>query len=97
VNEVLLPSVVQVYAPDDEHLIVQFDDGRIVRWDARALRQAGGVFERLRDPSVFREHLTVLNGTVAWSEDFDPTRCIDIDPIVLYREGEDWTDRAPEV
>jgi hypothetical protein len=37
---------------------------------------------------VFVEELTVLNGTVAWSPDFDPDHCIDLDPLRLYTEGE---------
>jgi hypothetical protein len=89
----MLPRVVQVYSTGDDYLVVHFDDGKVVRWDARPLRRQGGVFERLRDPDVFRNQLTVLNGTVAWSEDFNPETCLDVDPLVIYREGEDITGR----
>ncbi|WP_020372978.1 DUF2442 domain-containing protein [Sulfobacillus thermosulfidooxidans] len=83
----MIPTVVQVYAQQN-YLIVQFDDGKIVRWDASALRQIGGVFTKLQDDRVFVEELTVLNGSVAWSRDFDPDHCIDLDPLRLYTEGE---------
>ncbi|MCY0879889.1 MAG: DUF2442 domain-containing protein [Firmicutes bacterium] len=86
----MIPTVVQVYA-QHSNLIIQFDDGKIVRWDATPLRQAGGVFEPLKDDRVFTEELTVLNGTVAWSRDFNPEKCIDLDPLRLYYEGEDVT------
>ncbi len=85
----MLPRVVQVYGTKNDDLIIQFDDGKIVRWNATALRQQGGVFERLRDPAVFNQQLTVLNGTVAWSADFNPGTCLDLDPWVLYSTGED--------
>ncbi|MCY0897867.1 MAG: DUF2442 domain-containing protein [Firmicutes bacterium] len=86
----MIPTVVQVYAQQN-NLIIQFDNGKIVRWDASALRQAGGVFAKLQDDRVFVEELTVLNGTVAWSPDFDPDHCIDLDPVRLYTEGEEVT------
>lgn len=90
----MLPTIVQAYAEGDHTIVVQFADGRIVRWDMQPLLAQGGVFARLRDPDAFQREITVLNGTVAWSADFDPTRCIDLDPIVLYERGEDITDQA---
>ncbi len=84
----MLPKVVQVIGKPSFDLIIYFDDGKVVRWNAQHLIETGGVFERLKDPSVFRNELTVLNGTVAWSRDFNPETCLDLDPWVLYHEGE---------
>ncbi len=89
----MLPTVVQVY-PAQNVLIIQFDDGKIVHWDAQGLRTSGGVFAKLRDDRVFVDDLTVLNGTVAWSRDFDPEHCLDLDPLRLYSEGQEMTDRT---
>ncbi|WP_053958437.1 DUF2442 domain-containing protein [Sulfobacillus thermosulfidooxidans] len=86
----MLPTVVQVYAIHNT-LIVQFDDGKIVQWDAGPLRKLGGVFARLRDDAIFFNELTVLNGTVAWSRDFDPEHCLDLDPLRIYYAGQDIT------
>ncbi|MCL4351103.1 MAG: DUF4160 domain-containing protein [Firmicutes bacterium] len=86
----MLPTVVQVY-PVGNVLIIQFDDGKIIQWDAQPLRESGGVFARLRDDRVFFGELTVLNGTVAWSNDFDPHHCLDLDPLRLYEGGQDIT------
>lgn len=90
----MIPRVVQAYAVRGHTVVVHFDDGKVVRWSARPLVDQGGVFQRLRDGDWFRERLTVLNGTVAWSEDFDERNCIDVDPLVLYEQGEDVTYRA---
>lgn len=84
----MLPRVVQVVGTRSFDLIVNFDDGKTVRWNAQSLVLAGGIFEKLRDPEVFCQDLTVLNGTVAWSRDFNPETCVDLDPWVLYHEGE---------
>ena len=88
----MLPTVVQVFTPRDFDLVIQFDDGKIVQWNAESLVRAGGVFARLRDPATFRKELTVLNGTVAWSSDFNPETCLDLDPLVLYNEGIEITE-----
>ena len=87
----MLPTVVQVVSTRSLDLIIYFDDGKIVRWNAQHLLDLGGVFEKLRDPDVFHHDLTVLNGTVAWSHDLNPETCVDLDPLVLYDEGETIT------
>ena len=45
-----------------------------------------GVFARLRDRQVFVNTMTVMNGSLAWDLEGnrDATKCIDIDPFVLY-------------
>jgi hypothetical protein len=93
-RDAVIPMVVQAYATDGYHVVAQFDDGRVVLWDASPLINRGGVFARLRDSETFRAELAVLNGTVAWSRDLDPTRCLDVDPAVVYEQGEDITARV---
>jgi hypothetical protein len=80
------PTVLQAVAADGRIVYVYFDDGSIHRFEASAL--SGPVFQPLQSPRVFREALTVMGGTVAWDLDGtrSPERCIDLDPIRLYRE-----------
>lgn len=82
----MIPQVVQVLAGEDFTVYVYFLDGAIRLLDAKSLLQQGGVFVPLCDEKVFRNCLTVMNGTVAW--DLDGTRnpgtCIDLDPCGLY-------------
>jgi hypothetical protein len=81
-----IPVVVQTLAGVDYTIYIYFDDGSVRLYDAEKIVNSGGVFEPLKDKEFFREHLTVLNHTVAW--DMDGTRstenCIDLDPITLY-------------
>ena len=80
------PVVVQAIAGPDYTVYAYFSDGAIKRFDAKSLIEKGGVFSILKDKAFFSERLTVLNDTIAWdvSGDFDPTKCIDIDPFVVY-------------
>lgn len=82
------PEVLQVVAGTDHELFVYFNDGSIHRFDASALL-GGEVFAPLRDPETFRRTLTVINRTVAWDlgGDRSPDRCVDLDPISLYRDS----------
>ena len=86
-----VPSVVQAYANPDYTIVVYFDDGKVVRRDVKPLLEKGGVFEALKDKDFFLKRLTVLHGTAAWSADFDDRHCLDLDPVVLYNEGEEIT------
>ena len=45
-----------------------------------------GGFAMLKDKDFYLKRCTVMNHTLAWdvSGDFDPTKCIDIDPDTLY-------------
>ena len=83
-----MPQVLQVIAaPGDGYgILLYFDDGSIHQYDVAPLRDQP-VFRPLRDRAVFRQALTVLNGTAAWdlAGARDETRCIDLDPLVLYR------------
>lgn len=82
-----IPSVVQAYANADYTIIVQYDDGRVVRYSVEPLLEKGGVFDALKDKGFFIKNLTVLHGTVAWSQDFNDHDCIDLDPLVIYESG----------
>ncbi len=60
--------------------------GSIHRFDVAPLLDQP-VFRPLRDRARFRRALTVMNGTAAWdlAGTRDETRCIGLDPLVLYR------------
>ena len=83
-----MPEVLQVIAApgDGYRILLYFDDGSIHQFDAAPLLDQP-VFRPLRDRALFRRALTVLNGTAAWdlAGTRDETRCIDLDPLVLYR------------
>ena len=92
------PVVVQTIPGSDYTLYAYFSDGAITLYDIKPLIEKGGVFGILRDKSFFSLRLTVLNGTVAWdvSGDYDPTKCIDIDPFEVYgaqRVGDPLADK----
>lgn len=82
----MIPQVVQALAGEDFTVYIYFLDGTIRLLDAKPLLKRGGVFSPLRDETMFRNSLTVMNGTVAW--DLEGTRnasvCIDLDPCELY-------------
>lgn len=82
----LIPKVVQAVAGDNFTVYAYFSDGTVRLLDAAPLLERGGVFAPLRDPTFFRDRLTVLNDAVAW--DVDGTRdtctCVDLDPCELY-------------
>jgi hypothetical protein len=64
---------------------VYFCDGKIVVYDVRPKLEKG-VFRQLADISFFMERCTIMNDTLAWdiTGTGDNTKCIDIDPEVLY-------------
>lgn len=84
-----MPMVVQVVAGENFTVYAYFNDGAIRLVDAKPLIKKGGVFSAIADPAAFREKLTVLNDTVAWdlSGDRDPAKCIDLDPIEIFRNN----------
>ncbi len=85
-----MPEVVQVIAAPapDYRIILYFDDGSIRQFDVTPVLD-GPVFQPLKDPELFRRSLTVMNGTAAWdiAGTRDEWRCIDLDPLVLYRDS----------
>lgn len=78
-------SVVQVIPYEDYKVYVYFEDGKIVCYDAKPLLEKK-VFEPLKNLDFFMNACTILNDTLAWdiSGDRDTTRCLDIDPDMLY-------------
>lgn len=81
----MIPKVVQVVPTEEFTVYVYFEDGKIVCYDAKPLL-AKKVFEPLKDLDFFMNACTILNDTLAWdiSGDRDTTRCLDIDPDMLY-------------
>ena len=47
----------------------------------------GGVFRKIEDKEIFKNTLTVLNGTVAWdiAGNRNIYKCIDIDPMTIFK------------
>lgn len=81
----MLPKVVQVIPQSDYKVLVYFEDGKIVCFDASKLLDKK-VFEPLRDEKVFMGSCTIMNDTLAWdiAGNRDKTKCVDIDPDTLY-------------
>ncbi len=78
-------DVVQVIPCEDYKVYVYFDDGKIVCYDAKPLLDKKA-FALLKDKNFFVNACTILNNTLAWdvSGNRDVTKCLDIDPDVLY-------------
>nr|WP_243137336.1 DUF2442 domain-containing protein [Desulfofundulus thermobenzoicus] len=88
-----IPNVIQVMPLKNYRALVFFDDGKIVIYDLNHLL-ALDVFKPLKDMFLFSKTMTVLNGTLAFDlkGKYDPAECIDIDPVVIYKEGVDVTE-----
>ena len=80
------PEIVQVVPHSDYSVSVYFHDGKIVRYSL-ADKLERGMFPELKNTQVFMETCTILNDTLAWdvAGNRDASRCIDIDPDVLYQ------------
>ena len=85
--EEYLPEVVQAVPGEGRTVYAYFTDGSVRLADIGPLIAGGGVFAQLADEGFFRDRLTVMNGAVAWdvSGTRDPTTCIDLDPLEMYR------------
>ena len=79
------PEVVQVIQHENYTVEVYFQDGKIVLYDMKPNLDKG-LFRRLMAIQVFMETCTVMNDTLAWDIDGmrDASKCIDIDPEMLY-------------
>lgn len=82
-----IPEVVQVVPGEAYTVYAYFDDGSIHLYDVAPLLKEGTVFAPMKDPKVFREALTVMNGTVAFDVEgnMNPYDCVDIAPEEIYR------------
>lgn len=80
-----VPEIVRVVPHEDYTVTIYFSDGKITTYDARP-KLGQGVFQSLRDKSLFINNCKIMNGTLAWdlTEKNDPSECIDIDPEYLY-------------
>ena len=78
-------DIVQVVPFEDYTVYVYFEDGKIVCYNAKPLLNKK-VFEPLKNIDFFMKARTILNGTLAWdvSGDRDCSKCLDIDPEMLY-------------
>lgn len=78
-------EIVQVVPFKDYTVYVYFEDGKIVRYDAKPLLEKE-VFAPLKNIDFFMNACTILNGTLAWdlSGERDTGKCLDIDPDMLY-------------
>lgn len=84
-----MPEVVQVIPFEDHTVSVYFSDGKIVLYDVKP-KLDSGVFQSLRDMSIFMNRCCIMNDTLAWdiNGDHDPSGCIDIAPDTLYMLSE---------
>lgn len=84
-----MPEVVQVVPHEDYTVDVYFSDGKITCYDVSS-KINKGVFQALQDKKIFLERCTIINDTLAWDlvGNMDCTKCLDIDPEVLYEAKE---------
>ena len=89
----MIHEIVQVIPIKYFKVYLYFSDGRIKLFDAAEIIKKG-IFEQLNDLDVFINTCTVLNHTLAWdlAGNYDPYKCLDLDPEVLYKNSEDVKD-----
>lgn len=80
------PDLIQVYADEEREyaIICQFVDGKVTRYEMKD--KLVGVFEPLKDKTLFRNALTILDNTAAWdlTGRRNESECLTIDPWRLY-------------
>ena len=81
------PEIYQVVADKNYMVYAYLNDGSVREFDAKPLIQQGGIFKKIEDEQIFKETLTVLNGTVAWdiARNRNEYECIDIDPVTIFK------------
>ena len=84
----MLHDVIQVLPQKDFTVYVYFSDGQIKLYNMKPFLNKG-IFRKISNIDVFIDKCTVMNNTLAWdiSGNFDPYKCIDIDPETIYTEG----------
>lgn len=90
----MFPEIVQVVPNEDYTVTVYFEDGKIVLYDTIHLLEKE-IFKPLKDKNVFINSCTIMNDTLAWdlTGNRDESKCIDIDPEILY-ESQGIEDRT---
>ena len=61
------PEIYQVVAGNNYTVYAYINDGSVREFDVKPLIKKGGIFKKNEDKTVFKNTLTVLNGTVAWT------------------------------
>lgn len=81
------PEVYQAVAGNNYTVYAYLNDGSVRELDVKPLIKKGGVFKKIEDETVFKNTLTVLNGTVAWdiAGNRNEYECIDIDPMTIFK------------
>ncbi len=81
------PEVYQAVAGEDYIVYAYLNDGSMRKFDVEPLIKKGGIFKKIEDKNIFKNKLTVLNGTVAWdiAGNRNEYECIDIDPMTIFR------------
>lgn len=79
------PEIVQVIPHEDFTVSVYFSDGKIVLYDIKPFLNME-IFSKISNVNIFMESCTILNDTLAWdiTGDRNESKCIDIDPDILY-------------
>ena len=80
------PEVYQAVAGENYTVYAYMNDGSVREFDVKPLIKQGGIFKKIEDETVFKNTLTVLNGTVAWdvAGKRNEYECIDIDPMTIF-------------
>lgn len=80
------PEVYQAVAGKDFTVYAYLNDGSVRLFDVKPMIERGGIFKQIADKKIFKEKLTVLNGSVAWdiAGNRDESQCIDIDPCGIF-------------
>ena len=81
------PEIYQVVAGKNYMVYAYLSDGSVREFDVKPLIKQGGIFKKIKDETIFRDTLTVLNGTVAWdiAGNRNEYECIDIDPMTIFK------------
>jgi len=81
------PQVLQAVPDDDYKVYAYFNDGSVRCIDIKPLIKPDTVFAPLADIEIFKSKITVINDTVAWDMigNRDASECIDLDPIVIFK------------
>ena len=81
------PEIYQAVAGNNYTVYAYLNDGSVRELDVKPLIKKGGVFKKIEDETVFKNTLTVLNGTVAWDivGNRNEYECIDIDPMTIFK------------
>lgn len=81
------PEIYQAVAGKNYMVYAYLSDGSVREFDVKPLIKQGGVFQKIEDETIFRNTLTILNGTVAWdiAGNRNEYECIDIDPMTIFK------------